>query len=551
MTTVSAWIARTTAEYLSEVFGVMGNGNAYFLDELVKTSVRYVAVRHEAGAVAAADAYFRASGRVAAATVTYGAGFTNAITPLAEAAQARSPLVLIVGDAPSSGPRPWDVDQIAIAAALGVPTIVVTADRAAAQTVEALQLAIDQRTPVVLAIPYDLAGAEAPAQAPVSELLQRAPLAPQPSEVAECAELLRAAARPVIIAGRGAFNADAGAVLGALAARIGAITASTAAGRGVFPEQRYDLGVTGGFGQEAAMELIGDADVVLVVGARLNQFTTRFGGLFGPSATVIQIDIEAEATNPRVDRYLRGDAAETAAALLRQIEQSGAPSSNWRTHLDEVGDDRYRVVDHGDGVCADGLLDPRSVAARLNELLPENRRVVSDGGHFIGWANTHWAVREPHRMLLVGTHYQSIGLGIPSAIGAGAADPDSTVVVTAGDGGSLMALADLETVIRTVRRAVVVIWNDAAYGAEVHLYGVWGLALEPMLIDQVDFAAVARGLGADGIVVRTIEVLDQLSTWLDTHAEGTLLLDCRISQSVRAPYQEEIIAVNAKANTSE
>ena len=149
-------------------------------------------------------------------------------------------------------------------------------------------------------------------------------------------------------------------------------------------------------------------------------------------------------------------------------------------------------------------------------------------------------------MLLVGTNYQTIGLGIPSAIGAGAADPDTTVVVTAGDGGSLMALSDLETVIRTVRRSVIVIWNDAAYGAEVHLYGAWGLAREPMLIDEVDFAAVARGLGADGIVVRTPEDLDLLTQWLETHERGSVLVDCRISQSVRAPYQEEILAVNTR-----
>ena len=109
-----------------------------------------------------------------------------------------------------------------------------------------------------------------------------------------------------------------------------------------------------------------------------------------------------------------------------------------------------------------------------------------------------------------------------------------------------MALSDLETVIRTVRRSVIVIWNDAAYGAEIHLYGVWGLAKEPMLIDEVDFAAVARGLGADGIVVRTPEDLDLLAEWLDTHESGSVLVDCRISQSVRAPYQEEILAVNTK-----
>ncbi|SMY01462.1 Thiamine pyrophosphate enzyme, N-terminal TPP binding domain [Brevibacterium iodinum ATCC 49514] len=126
MAHTSAHVAHTLAAYIDEVFGLMGNGNAYFLDALLRdTSATYTAVRHEAGAVVAADAHFRTSGRIAAATTTYGAGFTNTLTALAEAAQARVPLVLVVGDEPTSGPRPWDVDQIAMASAVGVRTYTV------------------------------------------------------------------------------------------------------------------------------------------------------------------------------------------------------------------------------------------------------------------------------------------------------------------------------------------------------------------------------------------------------------------------------------------
>ena len=99
------------------------------------TDARFTAVRHEAGGVVAADAHFRASGRIAAATATYGAGFTNTLTALAEAAQARVPLVLVVGDEPTSGPRPWDVDQIALASAVGARTYTVGRTDAAATTI--------------------------------------------------------------------------------------------------------------------------------------------------------------------------------------------------------------------------------------------------------------------------------------------------------------------------------------------------------------------------------------------------------------------------------
>lgn|SRR5690625_4485694 len=117
MATVSAHVATALATHVDHVYGVMGNGNAFFLDALVReTSADFTPVRHEAGAVVAADTYYRAGGGLAGATATYGAGFTNTLTALAEAVQARTPLILVVGDEPTDGPRPWDVDQISLAA---------------------------------------------------------------------------------------------------------------------------------------------------------------------------------------------------------------------------------------------------------------------------------------------------------------------------------------------------------------------------------------------------------------------------------------------------
>ena len=202
----------------------------------------------------------------------------------------------------------------------------------------------------------------------------------------------------------------------------------------------------------------------------------------------------------------------------------------------------------GDALAPDGRLDPRSAAARIAELLPAERVVVSDGGHFIGWANMYWPVASPDRMMMVGTAFQSIGLGFPSVPGAARARPDATIVLTSGDGGGLMALADLESAVRVAGgRGLAVVWNDAAYGAEVNLYGLKGLAEEPMLIPQVDFAGVARGFGAEGVVVRTLEDLDRLAEWTRKPASDRpfLLLDLRISGSVIAPYQQEIIRVNS------
>jgi thiamine pyrophosphate-dependent acetolactate synthase large subunit-like protein len=313
----------------------------------------------------------------------------------------------------------------------------------------------------------------------------------------------------------------------------------------VFPRREFDLGVTGGFGAEGAMDLVRRADVAVVFGASLNQFTMRFGDLFAPGTRVFQIDVAPTATHPHVAGYVRGDARLVAEAIAHDLRGIASEPSDWRESVD-IAEARRQEI--GDDVAADGRLDPRSVASRIAELLPEDRVVVSDGGHFIGWANMYWPVASPDRMMMVGTAFQSIGLGWPSVPGAALAKPESTVVLTTGDGGGLMALADLETAVRVAGgRGVAVVWNDAAYGAEVHLYGLKGLAEEPMLIPEVDFAALAAGVGAEGVVVRTLGDLDRLATWTAEPAafRRFLVLDCRISGTIVAPYQQEIIRVNS------
>src|SRR5690606_41651371 len=177
-----------------------------------------------------------------------------------------------------------------------------------------------------------------------------------------------------------------------------------------------------------------------------------------------------------------GDAALVRRALVAELAAQGDKRSGWRETVDVAAARRYDTGP-ADGIAPDGRLDPRTVAHRLAGMLPRDRVVVSDGGHFIGWANMYWPVASPDRMMMVGTAYQSTGLGSPSVAGHPPAPPDDAVVLTTGDGGGLMALADLETAVRTAGgRGLAVVWNDAAYGAEVHVYGRQGLAEEPMLI---------------------------------------------------------------------
>ncbi|QCO97274.1 thiamine pyrophosphate-binding protein [Arthrobacter sp. 24S4-2] len=534
--TVSGRVAQVLSSYVSDVFGVMGNGNVYFLDAAEKLGLRFAPVRHEGAAIAAADAYYRASGRLAAGTTTYGPGYTNALTALAEAVQAQIPVVLVTGDAPSSGARPQDVDQAAIAAGLGAATFTVTRDAAGSITRQAVEYALTKRTAVVIAIPYDLAALEA-----ADEELP-APPAPKVTDdvdggLGQIARLLAGAKRPLILAGRGAHLAGAGPELRELADRLGALTAGTALALNLLHGEGY-LGVAGGFGTDTAAGLMGEADVVLVAGASLSPFTMRFGHLLGPDSTVIQIDTALQPTHPRVDLFVSADAKTAAGRLLGMLDGEAAAEA-WRAEA------RQRLAEGpghqaGSEVTPDGRLDPRALATALDAVLPERRTVVQDGGHFIGWAPMYWNIPRPQDLVMVGTAFQSIGLGLASAVGAARAVEDGrTLVLASGDGGFLMGLSDLESLIGTASSAVVVIYNDAAYGAEIHQYGSQGLTEKPMLIPEVDFSGIARALGAESAIIRSLADLSALQEWIDAGAKGTFVADCRITSSVRAPWMSE------------
>ncbi|MEK0154719.1 thiamine pyrophosphate-binding protein [Arthrobacter oryzae] len=545
--TVSGRVAQVLSSYLSDVFGVMGNGNVYFLDAAEKLGLRFSAVRHEGAAIAAADAYYRTSGRLAAGTTTYGPGYTNALTALAEAVQAQIPVVLVTGDAPSSGARPQDVDQAAIAAGLGAATFTVTRDAAGSITQQAVEYALTKRTAVVIAIPYDLAALEA-GDEELPAPLAAAVIDDVDGGLGQVARLLAEAKRPLILAGRGAHLAGAGPELRELADRLGALTAGTALALNLLQGEGY-VGVAGGFGTDTAAGLMGEADVVLVAGASLSPFTLRFGHLLGPDSTVIQIDTALQPTHPRVDTFVSADVKSAAGRILRMLDGE-ASAEAWRAEA------RKRLAEGpgheaGSAETPDGRLDPRALATALDAVLPERRTVVQDGGHFLGWAPMYWNIPRPQDLVMVGTAFQTIGLGLASAVGAARAVEDGrTLVLASGDGGFLMGLSDLESLIGAASSAVVVIYNDAAYGAEIHQYGSQGLTEKPMLIPEVDFSGVARALGAESAIIRSLADLSALQEWIDAGARGTFVADCRITSSVRAPWMSEWMAAKQEAKAA-
>lgn len=541
MYSISETIARILIPRTDHVFGLMGNGNAWFVDALDRLGRGIVTVRHEVATVAAADAYHRVTRRPAVATTTYGAGFTNTITALADASLSRIPLLLVVGGTPSTGPRKFDVDQRGLATAVGVPTFTVHTGDVAQVTLQAWEHALSNRTPVVLEIPYDLAAE--PTTDPTADAAFTYEPAPARQaatpDVSGLTRALRGAQHPLILAGRGARGASQSII--ALAELLRADVATSAPARGLFnnPGHFRDLGVCGGFAAAGAASEMRRADVVLVLGAGLNQFTTAFGDAFGELAQVFQVDLEPSPTNPRVDHFLSADTATVTEAVVTQLRAEGFQAPV-RQHL--VEDPLARP--DGDDLAPDGRLDPRSLMRQLNDILPTDKLIASDGGHFIGWANTYLDLAGPDTIVLLGTAFQSIGLGFPTAVGvATAAGTEKLTVLVTGDGGGMMALADADTFIRTAHRGVVIVFNDAAYGAEIHQYGTKGLAETPMLIPEVNFAGILGAMGAQASVIRELGDLGDFRTWLESGATGTYVLDCRISRHVIAPYMQEIINV--------
>lgn len=535
---VSDVVAEVCMRHTEVLFGLMGNGNAFFTANLTARGLPYISARHEAGTVAMADAYYRASGKIAAATVTYGAGFTNSLTALTEAAKARTPLVLVIGEAPTSGPRPWDIDQLMVARGLGVQTLTVTARNAARLTEEAFTTARTERRPVILSIPYDLSNAVAEAQEPAAPQEPGERAVPDAAVVEQLASLLNRSRRPLILAGNGSVISGAGPAIVELGDKIGALFATSVMARNSL-DTPWDLGIAGGFARSGPLHLMRSADLILVLGASLNAFQTRYGSLFADDAEVIQVDELNAATHERVTRFVQADARELASALTAAVS---AVDGGWRSQHPEVCTESFAHDRPADEFAADGRLNPRAVAQQLDALLPAERTIVQDGGHFCGWIPMYCQAPDPQGLMMVGTAFQSIGLGIPAAVGAAAARPDRTTVLIAGDGGALMALADLESAVRAIPSGVMVIFNDAAYGAEIHQYAARGLDDTAMQIPEVDFSALGRSLGAQGVKMHSLADLQVLKEWLAAGAEGLFVLDVAVTQSEIADYMRESMA---------
>jgi acetolactate synthase I/II/III large subunit len=526
------------------VFGVVGSGNFHVTNALIARGARYVAARHECGAASMADAWARLTGRPALLSLHQGPGVTNALTGITEAAKSRTPLVVLAADVSASAlTSNFRIDVAAITAATGAtPARLHSPAFAVDDAARAYRLARDERRTVVLALPLDVQASDCSWPGP-PDARRAEPRSPRPQQTALLARVLAQATRPVFIAGRGARSAEAKTALERLADACGALLATSAAAKGLFRGNPWDLDVSGGFASPLAAELIGGADVVVAWGCSLNMWTTRHGSLIGPDTAVVQVDVDERAIGAHrpVKVGVVGDVALTATAVADQLgELNGEHTAGYRSA--ELRDRlkvaiRWRDVPFDD--MSDGdRIDPRSLTIALDDMLPADRIVAVDSGNFMGYPSMFLSVPDQDGFCFTQA-YQSIGLGLASAIGSAIARPDRLVVAALGDGGALMGISELETAVRLALPMVIVIYDDEAYGAEVHHFGPDGHPLDTVRFPAADLAAIARGYGCDAVTVHSVADLAPVREWLDARPPHPIVIDAQVTSERGSWWLEE------------
>ena len=537
---VSTLVGRTLAKLgVGHVFGVVGSGNFDVTGTLMAEGIPFTATRHEGGAATMADAYSRMSGKVGVVTTHQGCGLSNAITGIGEAAKSRTPMIVLTADTQAAAIRSnFKIDQDALARSVGaVAERIHSPATAVADTVRAFRTAVNERRTVVLSLPLDVQSASAADEVGAVVVPEPLKVRPDAAAVEQLVALISAAERPVFVAGRGGRGARDEIL--ELARHAGALVATSAVASGLFNGDPHNLGISGGFSSPTTAELISGADLVVGWGCALNMWTMRHGRLISAGTNVVQIDVEDSAlgANRPITLGLLGDAALTAVDALTMLRSmQPEPAEKYRTEANALSikqGSRWRDVPTADLSTATSI-DPRVLTRELDSMLPAERIVAVDSGNFMGYPSQYLAVPDEFGFCFTQA-FQAIGLGLYTAIGAALAQPHRLPVLGAGDGGFLMGVSELETAARLKLPLVCIVYNDAAYGAEVHHFASEHseAELSSVVFPETDIAAIARGFGAEGVTVRTIADLEAVRPWIAAYEAGTqdrpLVIDAKIA----------------------
>ena len=490
------------------MFGLMGDGNLFMVNDYVqRCGGKFVTATHEANTVLMAMGYATVTGKTGVATVTHGPAFTNCLTSLVEAERGRAPVVLLAGDTALINPQNLqNIDQREIAKAAGAGFVQVRApDTAAEDVARAFHLAARDRRPVVLNMPVEFMWEEAAHQTHRFPVPDTPAYVPEGEAFDDALGLVASARRPLILAGRGAYGARDKLIR--LAERMEAPLATTLKGRDQFRHHPNNIGIFGTLSSPAAYDVIGAADVIVAFGAALHFFTTDHGGLLkGKKIVHIDRDPAAIGLYTQADAALIADAGLTADNIVHWLDEAEIPPTGFAKEIDPETVTRHPPGDPAKS--RDGYIDFAYALDRLDQALPANRILATDGGQFATEVWVRVAATDP----MSNTHsvnFAAIGQGMGMAIGAAHGAPDRPVAFFTGDGGFMLGgLTEFNSAVRSGADLITILCNDAAYGAE-HIQ-FRDRQMDPSLshFNWPSFAEVATSLEGEGVTVASPDDLE-------------------------------------------
>jgi acetolactate synthase-1/2/3 large subunit len=473
--------------------------------------LRLVDTRHEQAAGHAADGWARATGTVGVAIVTAGPGVTDVVTAVTNAFLDCVPVLVIGGRSPLADderlPLQGGFSQVDLMRPITKWSACVSRlDRLADHLAQALRVATSGRPgPVFLEVPADVlfARTEASRFTPPAPCPLDAP-APSPGAVSTILEALSAAKRPLIMAGGGVWFAGAADVLQEFAEATGIPVAANGRGRAALPED-HRLSA-GGFMTLAAVPADQGPDVVLILGARLGLFTGSPNRPFiPPTATVFQVDVEPEeiGRNREIDLGLAADCGLVLRALLDGAQARHWPDRGAWVAMFQAIRNAMRTAVAGAPAADQRPIHPHRLARDLAAYLDRATDVlVADGGETAFWAEGASLIRRPGHWMSHG-YLGCLGTGIPFAMAAQVANPESRVVCITGDGSVGLNFAEFDTLARHKLPVVVVVNNDQQWGMSRHgqqlMYGKDRTVVSEL--GAVRYDRAAEGFGCYGELV--------------------------------------------------
>lgn len=509
-------------EGVDVLFGYPGGAVIDIYDELPRhPELKHVLVRHEQGAVHAADGYARASGKVGCCLVTSGPGATNTVTGVATAYCDSIPLVVFTGQVPTQligNDAFQEVDIVGITRPCTKHNFLVKDVRNLAKTIrQAFYLARSGRPgPVLVDLPKDIMQARTEFVWP-EDIFMRSynpTYKPNLNQLRRTAEELAKARKPIILAGGGVIMANASEVLCELAHELDIPVATTLMGLGAFPANGdLWLGMVGMHGTYAANMSINHADLLVCVGARFDDRVTGRLRDFASHARIVHIDIDPTSIrkNVEVDVPVVGDCLQALEGIL-EICRAKMGDTDWSgMHADWLQTVHEWKANHPLAYNKNGRIKPQQVIETMYSITKGDAIIATEVGQNQMWAAQFYTFTKP-RTLLTSGGLGTMGYGFPAAIGAQFAFPDKLVVNVAGDGSIQMNIQELATVVQNKIPVKVVILNNGHLG----MVRQWQELFynrnysHTNMEAQPDFVKLAEAYGAEGYRISKPEELEDV-----------------------------------------